>query len=842
MPSSDVWVAYQVFDGEGDGGERIELSLLTAWGETVVPVHKGAAHLMGTAAGADGPGALHVVWSEQREDRWVLREVVFAPGEEAGSLGPATPATTLFDEPGLRALHPQIATGDDGRLLLVWMTMGAHGSSISARAFTPGSGWSPTVAVSDDAATHWFPAACARDGGRFAVVWDAAVRGDYDILLAELSTDASGALSVDARSRVTDSPRYEAHASVTASGERLYVAYEIGPENWGREGSVNKLTEALHDLRKIEVMAIEDGRVAPLAEPFMKGISKSLKRGCERPQVRVDGSGQLVLGFRGMPLPPEFQDPDSKGFKEYVEQRDGGGVGWRVSIWFTYLSIYDGTNWQYRGKHQGGLENSNGRSDAPFALGPLLKGGTAWAVVGDQRVRESGGQTDDGQEIFSDNLVWWFPITTNETLVTVGRLGKGETVSALPLGEGRALPAWRDGAGNIAAPLPTRTLADGTELHCALGDLHRHTDLSRCSSNWDGPFTDAVRYGLDVGGLQFMAVTDHFEHMTGYDLWRNVGAMQAYNAPGRMVQMLGYERSDASTGHRNVIAREEPPPVIGYRGKYHPDRDDGVADYLVDLWAAFEGHDVLTIPHTPAGMYESNPIVFDWLTFDPAHDRLVEIFQGYRGASEVVGGPLAVPTHNENRFVRAALNGGMHFGLIASSDHQSSYGAFAGAWIPAVTRGDVYDALHDRLTFASTCRMTLWTEWNGVPMGVSAQADPGPTTGVLLEVEVYEQHRLLLAELIVDGAVVAEQSLSGRRATLTFEAPELVVPASGSRYSYVRVRTVDGELGWSSPTRLSGDGSAGPDGPAGDRAYDDVTGPLMELNRAFTNRHLGQDN
>jgi len=838
MPNADVWVSYQVFDGAGDG---VELSLLTDWGETVVSVRTGATHLLGTAVGADGDGALHVVWSEQEGDRWVLNEVVFAPGAEPGTLGAASPMTTLVAAAGERALHPMLTAGDDGSLLLVWMTLDDSGSSISARGFATASGWSSTVAVSDDAAGHWFPSSCARSDGRYAVVWDAAVDGDYDVLLAEVSLSTAGAPQVDVRRRVTDTPRFEVNASVAAADERLYVAYEVGPENWGKEGSVNKLTEALHDVRTVEVVAIDEGQVAPLAEPFMDGINRNLRKGCERPRIRVDGSGQLLLAFRGMPLPPEFQDPEEKQFTDFVETRGGAGVGWRVSIWFTYLSLYDGETWEYRGTHQYGLTGSNGRSDAPFALGPLQKGGSAFAVVGDQRERGLTVETADGQEIYGDNLVWWQPISTEETRVTVGRIGKGAAVSALPLGEGAPLPAWRDGADNIPEPLPHRTLADGTELLCALGDLHRHTDLSRCSSNWDGPFTDAVRYAYDVGGLQYMAVTDHFEHMNAYDWWRNLGSMEAYNAPGRMVQMPAYERADAFTGHRNVIARSGPPPVIGYRGKFHPQRDDGVADYLDEVWAQFEGHDVLTIPHTPAGMFQSNPCVFDWLNFEPEYDRVVEIFQGYRGASEVLGGPRSVPTKNEKRFARAALDGGLHFGFIASSDHQSSYGSFAGTWVPAVERDQIFDALHSRLTFASTCRMSLWVEWDRVPMGVSAQTDAGPTGGVLVEVDLLGSQQLSLIELIVDGEVVSEQTVSGQALTVTLQAPELVVPTTGSTYAYVRVRTADGELGWSSPTRLSADGSAGPDGPRGTEAFNPFSGPALELDRHYTARWQGPD-
>jgi len=119
--------------------------------------------------------------------------------------------------------------------------------------------------------------------------------------------------------------------------------------------------------------------------------------------------------------------------------------------------------------------------------------------------------------------------------------------------------------------------------------------------------------------------------------------------------------------------------------------DDGVpfeekmAELSAELFEQMAGRDVITIPHTPAGMYAASGAVMDWLSFDPEFDRLVEIFQGYRGSSEAKGAPRALETSFPRRFVRPALDGGLHFGLIAASDHQSSNGAFAGAWVPPTT-------------------------------------------------------------------------------------------------------------------------------------------------------------
>jgi hypothetical protein len=213
----------------------------------------------------------------------------------------------------------------------------------------------------------------------------------------------------------------------------------------------------------------------------------------------------------------------------------------------------------------------------------------------------------------------------------------------------RPLPAPREPAPRPAPP--TRTGPDGATLQLALGDLHRHTDISRCSSNWDGPLGDALRYAYDVAPLDFLAITDHFDHMTKYDWWRTLAFVDAWDAAGRMATLRAYERTDMATGHRNVLSRDGGPPLVGYRYGYDPARDDGRADTPAELWPLLQGGQVLTIPHTPAGMLPSKPEVLDWSTFNPAFDRLVEVFQSYRGSSEAVDAPRAIPGLHPARYV-----------------------------------------------------------------------------------------------------------------------------------------------------------------------------------------------
>lgn len=820
LDDGEVWLAYQAYDGERD---RIELGRLNDLEQPRLVVAPCPDHAHGTALAVDGSGRLHVVWSERGAEGFVLRERLYSPGELPGTLTPVGEATLLRARPGANLLDPLLASGPAGELLLVYSRVEGPSLGVQASAWSADGGWGEPIDVHLDDFSNWAPAVTAWGPGRFAVVWDSAVDGDYDVLLAELRVD-DGVPRVVARRRITDTPSFEAHASVAAAGERLYVAYEVSPEGWGREGSVNKLDEALHNVRTVEVLAVEGERVAPLAERFMAAMNANLEHNCEKPALHVDGSGSLLIAFRGMPLPTDLQDPDSKQFRAFVEERAGGGVGWRTSIWYSYVSRYNGRVWSFRGHHHDGVPGSEGRSDAPFAFAPLPRGGAVLAVVGDGREFEP-----------DDSVSWWRPVSTKPNRVAGQRIAKAETAPNMVLGEWSDLPAWRDPSPRDVAPRPPRTLADGREVRLALGDLHRHTDLSRCSSNWDGPFTDAARYAFDVGRLQFLAVTDHFEHMTGFEWWRNLGEMEAWHAPGRMVDLRAYERADAVVGHRNVISGDGELPLIGYRNQFHPPRDAGKADDTAALWPFFDQLPVITIPHTPAGMFAGNPTVFDWLSFEPSRDRLVEIFQGYRGSSEVAGGPLAIDVPHAPRFVRAAFDGGLHFGVIASSDHQSSYGSFAGVWATELTREGVFAALEERRTFASTAPMALWLEWNGVPMGTYAQRPAGPAGAITIEVDAFDRE-LDLVELIVDGRTLRTAELSGHADQRRFETVELAVPDEGSTYAYARVRTTDGEYGWTSPVRLGASLPFGSDGPPGRKGYGPRVGRMLEVAPATGDR------
>ena len=86
----------------------------------------------------------------------------------------------------------------------------------------------------------------------------------------------------------------------------------------------------------------------------------------------------------------------------------------------------------------------------------------------------------------------------------------------------------------LISQAPT-ALARDPATHVYFGDLHRHTNISRCAPTIDGSLTDAHRYALDAVELDFLAITDHTRDVGPLDWWRTQQAADLFHIPGRYV-------------------------------------------------------------------------------------------------------------------------------------------------------------------------------------------------------------------------------------------------------------------------------------------------------------------
>jgi hypothetical protein len=137
------------------------------------------------------------------------------------------------------------------------------------------------------------------------------------------------------------------------------------------------------------------------------------------------------------------------------------------------------------------------------------------------------------------------------------------------------------------------------------------------------------------------------------------------------------------------------------------------------LWAHLTEKDAITIPHHPAHAH----IGMDWSHFDPRFARLVEVAQAARGSYEFDGCfRVAESAGTDANFVQDALEQGLEFGLVSSSDHGNG-ATYAAALSVRLDRDSLFDALWDRRTFASTTKgLTVDFRRDGVLMGRSVKA------------------------------------------------------------------------------------------------------------------------
>jgi hypothetical protein len=249
------------------------------------------------------------------------------------------------------------------------------------------------------------------------------------------------------------------------------------------------------------------------------------------------------------------------------------------------------------------------------------------------------------------------------------------------------------------------------------GDLHRHSLVSRCTAGDEPSLEDFYRYAWDVCEYDFWAVTDHSENSSDYQWWSIQKIADLLHVPDRFVPLYGFEWTSADCGHQNVIfgdvSRGAPIFSAFASGTTDPD----------GLWRALDRYPdfpAVTIPHHPG----SAMVHHDWDYDDPRHLRLVEVFQACRGSYESDGcfRQYADATRR-GTFVLDGLRRGRRFGLIASSDHGHG-AAYVGAFARSLDRAEVFDALHERRTFAATTR-DIVVDFRAGDVFMGEEAPPG---------------------------------------------------------------------------------------------------------------------
>ena len=158
------------------------------------------------------------------------------------------------------------------------------------------------------------------------------------------------------------------------------------------------------------------------------------------------------------------------------------------------------------------------------------------------------------------------------------------------------------------------------------GDLHRHSNVSRCGAGLDIAAEDHYRFADDLLGCDFWALTDHAENTSDLN-WHHLKKLaNAFYRPGSHACLIGFEWTSFLYGHYNVIYAGDDGPVLS--------SVDVAADDPAKLWQQLDGdpagQGALTIPHHPASWVYPT----DWSFRSDRYLRLVEVFQACTGSYE----------------------------------------------------------------------------------------------------------------------------------------------------------------------------------------------------------------
>jgi len=481
----------------------------------------------------------------------------------------------------------------------------------------------------------------------------------------------------DGTSRIASERQTHQASAALAAGPngRVWLAFEEGLEAWGRGANLRRA-------RKVVLgEVLPSGAFVEVPGPNWKVVDN------EAPELAVDGAGRPWLFVR---TKKTWLPVGKKG-------ADGTAANRRVA-WSIQASVLDAAGWSPPVT----LPSSAGPEDGALELEAQATGILARYFTDGRLARIAKPALSGAWDKALPGEPAWF-----ETQLTM------EASPPPPATPGAPANLAKPGARPNARSEALATLPTGMRL--LWGDLHRHTDASRCKMDEDGDLEDAYRYALGTAKLDFLAITDHFQHMTPAVFERELATANAFDALDDFVAFPGYERA-LPKGHWTMIAREGADAAkleASVFGLYRPRF----------LWDDFDPALWMAIPHQIAD--RAAPLTWDATGTDL--DPVIELYQSRRGSYESRKGWLRdLGGDPEAPWAVDYLSDGRTFGVTASSDHATTDGAFTAVLIPEgvePSREAIFAALRARRCYAATAPI-------GLDFTLLAESkEPGASTG-----------------------------------------------------------------------------------------------------------------
>ncbi|HEY1381744.1 MAG TPA: hypothetical protein VGF55_33405, partial [Gemmataceae bacterium] len=719
------------------------------------------------AIAAQDDGAVWVAYAANRGGK---QTVHFARVGKAGA-----EATTPVPHDAGPFFSPALCTAADGKLRLAGMGWGRDAFGIVTGDMKGGKIASVIQTYGGSGPNSWNPAVAAGPGGKVAVAYDLYYEGDYDVRVVVFDGGNSSEHVIAATSK------FEARPSVAYDAKgRLWVAYEEGPEQWGKDsGALAKTGNPLFSDRSVRVVCLDtDGTLKrPAAElPSSAVGNPGSQSGPEvtnrnerstryaHPQIGIDGKGRVWLTYR-------------QNFGSRFTTHAG-------NYCLTFARRLDGDRWSEPVE----VHHSDGMLDSRPALLPHPAGGLV--IVHNTDGRHTTPQTLDDQIYMSVVDLPGEPVEPQLMPHDAGQ--KDPKLAKLAADEQAAVKRVRE----------YRMTVGGKTYRPLRGEFHRHTDISFDGAA-DGSLEDMFRYAIDAASMDWIGNADH-DNGGGreYTWWLTQKLTDAYHVPNAFTPMFTYERSVAfPMGHRNCmfdrrgirtlprLAPGDAKPVAGV----HPDDTKMLYRYLKELGGICASHTSATGMGT------------DWRDNDRALEPVVEIYQGDRNSYEYPDAPQAGHDPQSGQqpaaiggwrpagFIDLALRDkGYRFGFESSSDHWSTHISYC---VPLAERHDrsaILDAIKKRHCYGATDNILLAVRSGDHIMGDEFAASGPPT----LEVTAVGTGPIARVVVVKDSKAVATMTANGAEYKGTWTDPQ---PTAGAHYYYVRVEQADGQLAWASP-------------------------------------------
>lgn len=338
---------------------------------------------------------------------------------------------------------------------------------------------------------------------------------------------------------------------------------------------------------------------------------------------------------------------------------------------------------------------------------------------------------------------------------------------------------------------------NGKKLGLFWGDLHMHTNLSRCSLHDKFHCTEIdekYRFCRDVANLDFAMITDH-DSMSEYEWNITCDTAHFNNLPENFTAFAGFEwtctqyKDKPNYGHYNVLYKDT--------GSLYK-TSDAVFGNIQNLWDVLQKGKALTIPHHPG----CNTHPLDWNYFNGDFVPLVEIFQ-VRGSYEYDQCPM-YPTNygrevTNNNSVQDGLNRGYKFGFTSGGEHEGV--GVTAIFAESLTRDAIFEALQKRHVYGTTGdHIFIDFRLNGHLMGSEVRTK---NSNPKIEVKVAGTSNIESVKVVRNGNIIKEWNPNKKEVTLEWVDDSLSqVDQHSNYYYYVVVNQDNNEMAWASPVFL----------------------------------------